>query len=182
VNVEAIGATVRRYSIDTDDLGIAHAPFPVEPGDLVALSSGRPFRVIRIVSFRPGDVIDAVAEGRGGMTRRRERSVLCSMPGCGAVLDAPGRCARHQVDGWSRFRASPQGQARARGYDARWRRVRDRRLAAFPICEDCQHAPSTQGHHIGHERPGEHGFYDYDRIRALCDRCHRRRSQRSRKV
>jgi 5-methylcytosine-specific restriction protein A len=109
----------------------------------------------------------------------RERSVHCSMPGCGAVLDEPGRCPEHRTDGWSRFRASEHGRARARGYGARWRRVRDARLTQHPMCEYCGQAKATQVHHVGHELPTDPSFYDIERLRAVCAPCHRKLSQRS---
>jgi 5-methylcytosine-specific restriction endonuclease McrA len=113
---------------------------------------------------------------------RRERSVLCSEPFCGVVLDEPGRCAAHQRDGWARFRASEHGRARATGYDSRWRKVRDRRLRDFPTCEVCHRAESTTAHHVDHQLPTAPDFYSYDAVIAVCDRCHRRLSQRSKTV
>jgi hypothetical protein len=106
----------------------------------------------------------------------------CAEPGCTVVLDAPGRCDEHGRTNWDRWRRSDEGLFRSRGYGSHWRRVRDRRLWDFPVCEYCGLAPSTEAHHVGHELPGEPGFYDYQRIRACCHRCHVIRSAEARRV
>jgi 5-methylcytosine-specific restriction protein A len=65
-------------------------------------------------------------------------------------------------------------------YGPRRRRLRNEYLRAHPTCEDCGEVPATEVHHVNHQRPGDPGFYDPERLRALCNPCHRKRSQRER--
>jgi hypothetical protein len=62
MNDDGIGAAVRLYSIDTDDLGLIHAPTPVEPDDLVAAEHGPPLRVVSVVTLGPGGPVGYLAE------------------------------------------------------------------------------------------------------------------------
>jgi hypothetical protein len=50
------------FNAATENLGIAHAPRPVEPGDLLALAHGPALRVTVIVQLPGDDVIEALAE------------------------------------------------------------------------------------------------------------------------
>ena len=60
---DRIGAAVRLYSADdTDDLGVVHAPPPVEPDDVVAFEHGPPLRIVLLVELEPGSVVDYAAE------------------------------------------------------------------------------------------------------------------------
>jgi 5-methylcytosine-specific restriction protein A len=56
-----------------------------------------------------------------------------------------GRCEEHQRKAWS----TSTRPREARGYDARWRRVRDAYRAAHPVCEvpGCG-APAAQVDHV----------------------------------
>jgi hypothetical protein len=45
-----------------DNLGLAHAPRPVEPGDVLALADGPPLRVTLLVQLPAEGVIEALAE------------------------------------------------------------------------------------------------------------------------
>jgi hypothetical protein len=56
-----LGARVRLVDSDGDDLGVAHLPRPVLPGDLAALEQGFPFRVVAVVDFKAGGA-DVLAE------------------------------------------------------------------------------------------------------------------------
>ena len=47
---------------DTDNLGLAHVPRPVEPGDLLALADGPALQVTVIVQLPAGGIVEAVAE------------------------------------------------------------------------------------------------------------------------
>ena len=46
---------------DTDNLGLAHVPRPVEPGDLLALADGPALQVTVIVQLPAGGIVEAVA-------------------------------------------------------------------------------------------------------------------------
>jgi hypothetical protein len=53
---------VSLFDAETKNLGLVHAPRPVEPGDLLALADGPPLRVTVLVRL-PGDgKVGAVAE------------------------------------------------------------------------------------------------------------------------
>jgi hypothetical protein len=57
-----LGARVRLIDSDGDELGLAHLPHPVEPGDLAALEQGFPLRVVGVVEVEVGGEIDVLAE------------------------------------------------------------------------------------------------------------------------
>jgi hypothetical protein len=46
----------------TDNLGLVHAPRPVEPGDLLALADGPALRVTVLVPLGSGGAVEALAE------------------------------------------------------------------------------------------------------------------------
>jgi len=50
-----IGVPVRLHAPDGDDVGVAHIPVPIEPGDLIATVDGT-FRIIDVVSSPPGSL------------------------------------------------------------------------------------------------------------------------------
>lgn len=50
------------FDAEAHNLGLAHAPRPVEPGDLLALAGGPPRRLTRLVQRPAGGVIEALAE------------------------------------------------------------------------------------------------------------------------
>ena len=109
---------------------------------------------------------------------------ICCAANCHEIgTDVAGgwRCERHRTDGWSRYRASPAGQARA-GYGAGWKRVRDLRLRRYPTCEICGLEPAVSVHHLRHEKPGDPTFLSLDAVRSTCDRCHRQLSHGSKRV
>jgi hypothetical protein len=55
------GARVRLFDADGADLGCAHVPGPVEPGDLIALPDGQPWRVVAVIEL--GDsALDAICK------------------------------------------------------------------------------------------------------------------------
>jgi hypothetical protein len=44
-----------------DTVGFAHVPSPLEPGDVVALETGRPLRVVDVIPLRANDAVQALA-------------------------------------------------------------------------------------------------------------------------
>jgi hypothetical protein len=72
MNLDGIGVVVRLYAADdTDDLGLVHAPLPIEPDDLLAREHGPVLRVVRVLPLDPGGrvaYVAEVAEARLGIT------------------------------------------------------------------------------------------------------------------
>jgi hypothetical protein len=62
MNVDSIGAAVRLYTTELDDIGVMHAPAPVEPDDLVAREHGPPLRVGCVAELVPDGHIRYVVE------------------------------------------------------------------------------------------------------------------------
>ena len=46
-----VGVKLRLHGPDGGDLGIAHAPPPVEPGDVVVLADGSIWRVVNLIDL-----------------------------------------------------------------------------------------------------------------------------------
>lgn len=100
------------------------------------------------------------------------------MPGC-PELAPPGSsyCPTHQAEqdkAYDQARGSPA----ARGYGARWRRLRAWHLGRNPICVDPYGLHDTQvpAKHVDHIIPKEQGGTDHeDNLRSLCTTCHSRR-------
>ncbi len=53
---------MRVYTTTMDDVGIIHAPEPLEVGDVIAGEHGPPLRVLCVVGFDPGGRVDYVVE------------------------------------------------------------------------------------------------------------------------
>ena len=57
-----LGVCVRLTDGNGDDLGLAHLPRPVEPGDLAALEQGFPLRIVTVIDLEAGGAVDLLAE------------------------------------------------------------------------------------------------------------------------
>jgi hypothetical protein len=62
VELRDLGARVHLFDEDCDDLGFAHVPGPVEPGDVVALADGSAWKVTDVVPFDDRTALDALCE------------------------------------------------------------------------------------------------------------------------
>lgn len=102
----------------------------------------------------------------------RRPSSICS---CGLIIASGERCpcARRRKAEHDAARPSPT----ARGYDADWRLLRSRFLAAHPRCAVCD-ATAKEVDHIQSvaERPDLR--LTWSNLRALCKPCHSRRTAR----
>jgi len=75
-----------------------------------------------------------------------------------------------------------RGTSAQRGYDARWRRLRQMYLNAYPLCADpygchAQHGelvPATEVDHI--KSKCNDGTNDWNNLQALCKSCHSRKT------
>jgi 5-methylcytosine-specific restriction protein A len=112
--------------------------------------------------------------GRHGCPQLLERGA--AHPGC--PLELGDNCPS---DPTARRRKADKRRptAAARGYDARWRRTRARKLKLTPHCEQpgCT-KPATEVDHIDGLGPlGPHG-HDLDNLRSLCKPHHAQRTAR----
>ena len=97
----------------------------------------------------------------------------CSHPGC-PRLSAGRFCEEHAKQDareYARYRRDPETRKR---YGRAWKRIRDRYIAAHPLCEQCQQhgriTPATEVHHIKPLR--ESNDNSEENLRALCKGCH----------
>ncbi len=94
----------------------------------------------------------------------------CSVVGCPRPATVGGKCAGHAAQ-----QERQRGSAAARGYGQRWRRIRDKYLAAHPWCVRCG-ARATDVDHIRPRRQG--GSDDDSNLQALCHACHSAKTMR----
>jgi 5-methylcytosine-specific restriction protein A len=85
-------------------------------------------------------------------------------------------CAEHaQVENrrYNRYQRDPDT---AKRYGGAWRKIRDRFIAAHPLCELCQQdgrlTPAELVHHKTKLTDG--GTHDWSNLQALCGSCHSR--------
>lgn len=104
---------------------------------------------------------------------------VCLESGCPVILtDGSTRCGAHAR------RRSPDTRptASARGYDARWRRVRAQFLKLHPVCALCPAQATVADHHPVERRDllaaGEPHPDAHHHLRGLCSSCHGRKSAR----
>ena len=99
----------------------------------------------------------------------------CAEPGCPKVAVRNGRCENHQHKRPRGLRgprsADNRPSAASRGYDARWRKRRERYLVRYPQCSECG-ATATMVHHIVPIAEG--GTHAWSNLQPLCRRCHER--------
>src|SRR5690606_3512031 len=102
---------------------------------------------------------------------------------CTVLVRPPERyCAEHLHLQRQRGRAydRDRGSAAKRGYDHRWRRIREHYLRRHPLCEDCLEQgtvmEATEVHHTVPYRDSRR--HREDELRALCKPCHSRRTAR----
>ena len=97
----------------------------------------------------------------------------CAYPGCPKLTNSrfcPDH-AKQDAREYERYRRDPETRKR---YGKEWRRIRNRYIAAHPLCEKCQQTgrvtPAQEVHHI---KPlAEGGTHAEDNLMALCSSCH----------
>jgi len=97
----------------------------------------------------------------------------CARPGCPELTSArfcPAH-AKQDTREYERYRRDPAINKR---YGRAWRRIRDRYIAAHPLCEKCAAAdrfiPAREVHHIIPLSAG--GTHAEKKVMALCTPCH----------
>ena len=97
----------------------------------------------------------------------------CSHLGCPNLTD--GRfCKEHEKREASRYEKYDRDPAVRRRYGRAWKRIRDRYIAAHPLCEQCAKegriTPAQEVHHILPLSRG--GTHAEGNLMALCTPCH----------
>jgi hypothetical protein len=62
MNLGDVGVRVRLVDSDGDELGVAHLPRPVAPGDLAVLAEGFPLRLVSVVYLEVRGEVEVLAE------------------------------------------------------------------------------------------------------------------------
>ena len=105
------------------------------------------------------------------MPRKPKRP--CSFPGCPRLTE--GRfCEEHGKQENRRYEKYDRDPAVRRRYGRAWKRIRERYIAAHPLCEKCRErgrlTPAQEVHHILPLSRG--GTHDDSNLMALCKPCH----------
>lgn len=105
----------------------------------------------------------------------------CNVAGCrNLTRNRPARCEIHAKR--ERQPDTLRGNSAARGYDARWRKLRLVKLGADPLCEDClEQGITTAAVEVHHklkvaDRPDLR--LDLENLLSLCTPHHARRTAR----
>jgi 5-methylcytosine-specific restriction enzyme A len=96
---------------------------------------------------------------------------FCLHPGC-RTLTVDAYCMEHAP---LHQYTDNRENATARGYDNRWRALRDRYISTHPLCERCDMAGKTvMADVVHHIRPIDEGGprLDARNLMALCRDCH----------
>ena len=73
-----------------------------------------------------------------------------------------------------------RGSAASRGYDRRWRKVRNNKLGRDPLCEHClEMGRPTPAVDVDHVKPIKLGGarYSMRNLQSLCRSCHNRKTR-----
>lgn len=105
------------------------------------------------------------------MPRKPKRP--CSFPGCPELTD--GRyCDKHQKQVDSYYNKYERDPATRKRYGRSWKRIRDRYIAEYPLCEECNKSgrltPAEEVHHIIPLSKG--GTNEGNNLMSLCTSCH----------
>ena len=109
----------------------------------------------------------------GGMSMPMKPKRPCSYPGCPRLTN--GRyCEEHAKLEARRYEKYNRDPATRRRYGRAWKRIRERYIAAHPLCEKCGEqgklTPAQEVHHILPLSRG--GTHEDANLMALCKPCH----------
>ena len=102
---------------------------------------------------------------------------ICNKAGCNEITSST-YCHEHQAameKARQSYLADRRGSSASRGYDARWRKLRQHKLNVNPFCEDCEKhglvEVATMVHHIKPISEGGKAL-EYNNLMSLCEACH----------
>ncbi len=97
----------------------------------------------------------------------------CAHPGC-RELTSSRFCPTHAKQDQREYEHYRRDPATRKRYGSTWQRIRDRYIAAHPLCEKCKEAgritPAQEVHHILPIAKG--GSHAEENLMSLCKRCH----------
>lgn len=97
----------------------------------------------------------------------------CAYPGC-PKLTHNRYCEEHEKIAGANYRKYERDPEINRRYGRAWKRIRDRYIAAHPLCERClehdRYTPAQEVHHIIPLADG--GTHVEGNLMALCKSCH----------
>lgn len=97
----------------------------------------------------------------------------CSCPGCPNLTDGQ-YCEEHEAAARRQYNRYGRPADSNKKYGRAWKRIRDRYVAAHPLCEMClkegRLTPVEEVHHIVPLSQG--GTHRNDNLMSLCQSCH----------
>lgn len=97
----------------------------------------------------------------------------CSHPACPKLTDSRF-CEEHARQENKRYEKYDRDPAVRRRYGRAWKRIRDRHISLFPLCEECKKqgklTPAEEVHHIIPLSRG--GTHAANNLMSLCKSCH----------
>ena len=97
----------------------------------------------------------------------------CRFPGCPALTDKRF-CEIHTKQDSREYERHHRDPATYKRYGKEWRKIRNRYIAANPLCELCKQegrfTPAQEVHHIVPLSDG--GTHEWSNLQALCTPCH----------
>ena len=98
--------------------------------------------------------------------------VPCKHPGCPELVPSGTKyCEAHRA-----LHPEEVRSAASRGYGSAWQKASRQFLQAHPLCEECmkqgKYVKATVVDHVVPHRGDEELFWDRSNWRALCKRCH----------
>lgn len=99
----------------------------------------------------------------------------CSYPGC-PMLTAERFCEEHAKQDARQYERYGRDPSTKKRYGRTWKRIRDRYIAAHPLCEQCKkNGTFTLAQEVHHIKPlSQGGTNDVDNLMSLCTSCHSR--------
>lgn len=97
----------------------------------------------------------------------------CSYPGCPNLTD--GRfCEKHQKQENRRYEKYDRSPEMKKRYGKAWKKIRDRHMAEYPLCEMCEkQGRLTLAEEVHHIKPlSMGGTNDDGNLMSLCKVCH----------
>lgn len=99
----------------------------------------------------------------------------CSYPGCSLFAEVGQQyCPEHLKKANKLYNQYERDPSHNKRYGRAWKRIRDRYIKSYPLCEECERqdrlTPAEEVHHIIPLNQG--GTHDRENLMSLCQSCH----------